>query len=368
MSYHKLNDGRWYVQYTDPSKKSGRARRYCGRGPAGEKKAVTENDRLNPGPYRKKQARAAGPTFAEIADAYFKAKIGTIENSSYNCLYYKLTGVILPLVGHVPAQRLTPSRMDQYVAKRLKAARTVTTGAKTGKQKKKPLLDDTGKPKTIKRSTVHREISDIVAILNWSVSRQYIKVNPLAGYKKPKRDDEIISPPTLSETRAIMSHAAEHLKRAISLSYYTGLRPGAVELLSLKWTDVDFDSCAIVIRSAKKNGLRSRTVPLKPAFIKTLKKWKAWDRDNLYIIRYHGKPISSIKKAFAAAKHRAGITRRIRPYDLRHAFATGLLSAGSDLKSTSEMLGHSRPDTTVRIYQHTNLAQHRRTIENLPDL
>ena len=55
-------------------------------------------------------------------------------------------------------------------------------------------------------------------------------------------------------------------------------------------------------------------------------------------------------------------------YDFRHAFATEILRSGGDLKSASEMLGHTRTDTTTRVYQHTNPEQYRQNIERLPSL
>ena len=64
----------------------------------------------------------------------------------------------------------------------------------------------------------------------------------------------------------------------------------------------------------------------------------------------------------------AGITRRLRPYDFRHKFATYLLQNNADLKSTSEMLGHTRTDTTTRIYQHTSVDRHAAAIKLLPSL
>jgi site-specific recombinase XerD len=60
--------------------------------------------------------------------------------------------------------------------------------------------------------------------------------------------------------------------------------------------------------------------------------------------------------------------RRLRPYDFRHAFVTRLLAAGGDLKATSQLAGHSRTDTTTRIYQHVDTELYRQTIRKLPEL
>ena len=69
------------------------------------------------------------------------------------------------------------------------------------------------------------------------------------------------------------------------------------------------------------------------------------------------------KKAIAAAI-KAGITRRLRPYDLRHAFATFALDAGADIKAVAEMMNHSNPSMILRHYQHTKEATKRSIIDS----
>jgi len=92
------------------------------------------------------------------------------------------------------------------------------------------------------------------------------------------------------------------------------------------------------------------------------------DKNILEIITYQGRPVKRIKKVFNAAKKRAGINRRLRIYDFRHCFATTVLGEEGDLKSASEIIGHSRTETTMQIYQHTNTKLHRKTINKLPEL
>ena len=125
----------------------------------------------------------------------------------------------------------------------------------------------------------------------------------------------------------------------------------------------------ITVLSAKKGGPPYRMVPIHKELLASLRKW--YDEDGKKegpVVHYLGKPIATIKTSFCKAKKEAGITRKLPPYAFRHAFATYVLGEGGDLKSTSEILGHSRPDTTTRIYHHTNLTLHRKAIDKLPTL
>jgi integrase len=196
----------------------------------------------------------------------------------------------------------------------------------------------------------------------------------MEGFELPRRDDAVIEPPTVEEVQQILKFAAPHLYRAILLSYYTGLRAGEVELLGLRWQDVNLNSGHIVIRSADKGGHKKRTVPImEDAFLKLLESWLQEDEEQKKkmsepIVTYQGKPIKSLKSAWSAAKRRAKITRRLRMYDLRHSFATKLLDNGADLKHVSCLLGHKSVQQTVDTYQHTSRRLSEEAVQKLPSV
>ncbi len=342
MSVHQTKDGRWFVFYHKGFNKQdpNRTREYFGRGIDAELAANARNHELGLG--RQEARQGSEPTFAELADEYIAQHGLDMRPSSRQDAAYKLEGLILPAIGTLPGSKVGPGVIDGYIAERAAAHRKMTT--------------------------IHRELSIIRAILRWSVSRRLISHNPLDGYKMPTRDDAVISPPTTAELDAIYKVSAPHLQRALLLSYYTGMRPGGSELLSLRWESVDLISGTIFVESAKKGGMRARVVPIAEELGEEMHRWAKQDRELGplgWVVHYHRKQIGSMKNAWTRAKERAGITRRIRLYDLRHMAATEMLAAGADLKSVSEILGHASPDMTLRTYQHTITAQRRDAVARL---
>jgi integrase len=59
----------------------------------------------------------------------------------------------------------------------------------------------------------------------------------------------------------------------------------------------------------------------------------------------------TFQRDFKRAVQAAGITRPATPHTLRHAFATLLLQAGTDIRTVQKLLGHSDVSTTM-IYTH----------------
>jgi integrase len=301
------------------------------------------------------------PTFEELAREYSVAKFAKMSSSDQDNNYYKLTGIILPRFGHVIATKITHSELDSYVKGRLSDHVYVYMGPRLPRKKT---------DRFVTLPTIHRELSIIRAILNWAVKAKRISGSEMDGYEMPPKRGKIVLPPTQDDYEKILAHAAPHCQRFIMLSYYTGLRPGRVEAFGLTWDNVDFDAEIIQIISAEKGGAPLRAVSLHPKLLAEMIKWKAEDESegyhNGYIIHYKHKQITtSMKRAWAGAKRRAGITRPLRPYSLRHKTATDLINSGAgSVKDAAEILGND-PKTLMEYYQMVDSATKRGMVKGL---
>ena len=222
----------------------------------------------------------------------------------------------------------------------------------------------------IKPVQVRIRMRTIKTVFIWAKKRHLIQSIP-DWPEMPIGTFEHFVPPTQEELARILEVATPHLKRAVIIATRCGCRVGSSELLKLRWQDVDWDRNVLRVHAAKKNLAEPiREVPVRSDVMPLLKKW--FDDDSVsgieYICHYEGRQLKSLATSWATALRRAGITRRIRPYDLRHAFATELIAAGADLGTVAKLMGHTNVQTVLRSYQHVMTSQKVAAIEALPDL
>ncbi|MDE6734476.1 MAG: site-specific integrase [Desulfovibrio sp.] len=221
----------------------------------------------------------------------------------------------------------------------------------------------------VKSATTRGRLSVLRTVVRWCAAKGFMA--PFEFPKLPPAQYERFIPPTPEELSAIMAVAQDHIVRVIILGAQLGVRVGPSELLRLTWDDVDLESCVLRIHGAKKNPKAPwREVPIRQALVPLFKEWRNRDlRANIgHIIHYKGSPVQSIKTAWRATLRRAGIARKIRPYDLRHAFATELIAAGADIGTVAKLMGHSSPTMILNHYQYVMDSQKRAAIEALPEI
>lgn len=171
----------------------------------------------------------------------------------------------------------------------------------------------------------------------------------------------------------------------ILLCFYTGIRLG--EVCGLKWGDIDFEAGAMMVmrtvsRVKNFNGTGGKTsltvgtpksvhsirkIPLPGFLLDLARKYRMDSSDeNCFILSDSKVPLDPRKyqKLFQAILKRAGVKSR-KFHTIRHTFATRALELGVDIKTLSEILGHSNVSITLNIYAHSMFDQKQKAIAKL---
>jgi integrase len=192
----------------------------------------------------------------------------------------------------------------------------------------------------------------------------------------PKRTKKEILPLTSDQACALLNAArGDRLEALYVLAVTAGLRRG--ELLGLRWQDVDLERGYLQVRQQlvrTKRGLsftspkggKSRSVKLTRYAIEALRSHRKrqleaklrlsglWQDADLVFTTGTGTPLDPSRlteRSFRKLLERAGLPHR-RLHDLRHTFATILLSRGTHPKVVQEMLGHANISQTLDTYSH----------------
>ncbi len=220
-------------------------------------------------------------------------------------------------------------------------------------------------------------INSIVSVVKSSLKRAVALGVVSAQYSdtivRPKGREKKVECFTKAEQRKIEKYVSENKKSklfGIVLCLYTGLRIG--ELLALKWSDLDLSkgiinitkSCHdewnngqyVKITDAPKTENSYRIVPIPKQLLPRLKELKRQSTGE-YMIggkSIYGAEVRSYQRMFETALKKLGIAHK-GFHALRHTFATRALEVGMDVKTLSEVLGHSDPTITLKRYAHSML-------------
>lgn len=340
----------WKLTYRDPWAGRQRVRSWRGEGAEAEarafEKAISEQYERERALLKRAKRRASASssrslTVDELLERYLQA----LENPATRKTTAYHIRSILDIFGRRRALRMTLDDIDGWIA--VQQSRDV--GA----------------------STINRRASILRAAYNWGVRARHIPSNPLAGLRLKKVEPQRITPPSAHEARLIYRAAAPHIKRVVLLGMTLGPRIGPSELFRLEWSRVDLQERIVYMPNAKKGARTAdRAIPIPKDALEALRAWAKADAKAgcPYVIHHHGRKIRSISTGWHNALRRAGIFRRIRPYDLRHAFATRLLSHTPALKAVSTAMGHVDERMILRHYQHVSLRELRKAVDAAPRL
>jgi len=171
------------------------------------------------------------------------------------------------------------------------------------------------------------------------------------------------------EVARLLASTATLRERALLMTTYGGgLRVS--EVVRLRVTDIDAQRGVIRVEQGK--GRKDRYTLLGARLLAELRHyWGVYRPARPWLFPQRQKPVpmdpTTAQKLYYAAKRRAGITKVGGIHALRHAFATHLVEAGTDLATLQQLLGHDSITTTMR-YVHvarTRVTAHGSPLDSL---
>lgn len=251
---------------------------------------------------------------------------------------------------------------------------------------KEDVSERTGKP--LSSSSLNTMIAMLKLIFNYAVDFEFISSSPMNRIKRVGRNETNNTRVFTREEQIKIENYIDRLHDdeyfPYILALYTGLRLG--ELLALTWKDINIRNGVINVNKTiyklpvskgvweyrtdvpkSKNSIRE--IPL-PVFIRDeLARLKKERKSNYVVVRKDGTRINDklLIYRYKMLLKRAKV-RYLNFHCLRHTFATRALENNIDIKTLSEILGHSSAATTLNIYTHSLLRHKKMQIKKLKRL
>ena len=212
---------------------------------------------------------------------------------------------------------------------------------------------------TLKKNTQNNSYLVPIRIFLKYVNSQKIKTLAASDIDLAKTETRMIDTLTTNEIKALFSVISGSTlndlrnKAIFYMLFSTGLRVSELTALDRY---IDTSKGEISIRG---KGSKVRTVFISDNANKYLKEYlnKRDDVSEAMFVSKNKKgkenrlTTRSIERIVKKTAISAGISKKVTPHTLRHAFATDLLQNGADIRSVQELLGHSNISTT-QIYTH----------------
>lgn len=279
------------------------------------------------------------------------------KKSTYSHYQYTIQAHIIPSFSKMNKRQITSKYINQY-----------TTG----------LLEKGLLPKTVK---------DILCILKQILKFSGINID-ISMPKVIKKEIDILSK---KEQETLEKELLEKLdldKLGVFFCLYTGLRIG--EICALKWEDIDIDNRKIrvnktITRIKNPNNLSSkktmiiidhpkslssiREIPIPSFLLSILKEFSKNKKPSSFFITGTNK----FMETRLYFNHYKKILKKINldEYNfhvLRHTFATRCIENGCDIKTLSEILGHSNIKITLDRYVHPSYENKMKMMNRLKPL
>ena len=234
-----------------------------------------------------------------------------------------------------------------------------------------------------------KSVADIIVVIKSSM--RYAQEN---GYrincsttglsvKRSKKDMRVLSKKEQQQLECVLMQDTDLTKFMVLFCLYTGIRIG--EACALRWEHLQLDSGILKVRETMQRIQAPQNIAAKTRVIITEPKSACSKRDiplPKFLIQYAAQ-FQTERKAFVLTGETdqfiepRTLQNRFRNYvkasgiehanyhALRHTFATRCVELGFEIKSLSEILGHSNVNITLNKYVHSSIELKKQNMEKL---
>ena len=223
-----------------------------------------------------------------------------------------------------------------------------------------------------------RYVSDIITVMKAMyryAANEYGITNMIEGVVMPKKAKPEINIMTAEEKRKLVYYINTNHNEttlAVALSLFTGMRIG--EVCALRWQDIDIEKRVLYVRhtmqriqnydgSSKtkiiitepKSQSSKREIPIPECLVPMLTELKR--KPDSYVLTGTGTPIEprTLQYRFKSMLKKLGLGC-FTYHSLRHKMASEAIEIGFDVKTLSEILGHSSSQITLDRYVHSSMS------------
>ena len=290
-----------------------------------------------------------GLTIAEVFEKWYQTIRNRIKESTAANYQMKAKKHIFPNFGEIQITSLTATEVNEFVDAKLAEGLSA------------------------------RYIADIIilmkSIYKFAANTYHIS-NPMSEVSVPRKRSSEIMLLDADEQKRLQRYLDVNPDRTtmgIALSLHMGIRIG--ELCALQWSDIDLKKRILTVRKTiqriqcQEQGKRTklivtepksesskRCIPIPEFLLDILKKFSGNTEE--FVLSGKTNPIEPRTMQYRFAKILKNVKLpSIHFHALRHMFASNCVKLGFDIKTLSEILGHSSVDITLNRYVHSSFEQ-----------
>lgn len=302
-------------------------------------------------------------TVSRLFDEWLESRKNSVKQSTYVNYKTLYENHIKNIFGGMPCENITADFLHKYASNLLESG-NLYGGGLAAKSVKAVLM--------ILRSMFsygNSEFNIADPTKNLSLPKTEIKEIDIFD------DDDI-------KTFCRLSDSGDSMLFGIVLCLNTGIRIG--EVCALKWSDIDLENNVLHIRktlqriknpdggtpktivviSEPKSIKSIRDIPIPTLLLSALKRLQCYDECYFLTASTQYTEPRTLTFRYKKCLKELGIKYR-NFHCLRHTFATKCVRAGVDIKTLSELLGHSGVQITLDRYVHSDLETKRAQLEKL---